>query len=74
MCAVTVVKRADNGLSLLVGVCPIVVGTSCSVIALELGLARGERRKAVTFSIAIGTIVAIVNLVLVLAVLHYLKV
>jgi hypothetical protein len=58
----------------VVGLCPIVVGVICSVIALELGLARGELGKAVRFSITVGTCVALANLVVLLAVLDYLKV
>ena len=64
------ITRADNPLQLLAGVFPVVVGWIGSVIALERDIARGEGRAAIKSAVVLGCVVALVNLVLFVAVLH----
>lgn len=65
--------RAENEIALAGGIFPMVVGWLLGVIALEVNLARGVV-AAVRKSVLVQIIASVANILLVSAVIYYLKI
>jgi hypothetical protein len=72
--AIASMRPGANVLQLIVCGFPMVVGWIIGVIALEIGVARGDGARAIRSAVAKAMLAALVNLVLILVVFSQLKI